>query len=193
MSRTCKHFFYSISGCIKKYAMKINKKKSDVCIHGAKIESKWNLGWSEIGEVEKYKYLGVTVRIEKQIIIILKPFVCLTNCIRQKEALSTILFNIYTNEQPIHDGTRSFIYADDLCITVQYSTVLKVEDTIEEAPSELTKYYRTYSLRENPEKNHVTASFHLRNREAKRSLAIAWNGIDLENTTHPKYLGVTLT
>ena len=36
------------------------------------------------------------------------------------------------------------------------------------------------------------AAFHLRNREAKRSLKVSWNGVDLENTTHPKYLGVTL-
>ena len=33
--------------------------------------------------------------------------------------LSPILFNIYTNDQTIHDGTRNFIYADadDLCVT----------------------------------------------------------------------------
>ena len=47
------------------------------------------------------------------------------------------------------------------------------------------------SLRANPDKTQVTA-FHLRNREAKRSLKVSWNGVDLDNTTHPKYLGVTL-
>ena len=40
-------------------------------------------------------------------------------------------------------------------------------------------------------KAQVTA-FHLRNREAKSSLKVSLNGVDLENTTHPKYLGVTL-
>ena len=30
--------------------------------------------------------------------------------------LSPVLFNVYTNEQPVHNETRSFIYADDLCI-----------------------------------------------------------------------------
>ena len=35
-------------------------------------------------------------------------------------------------------------------------------------------------------------AFHLRNREAKRSLQVSWNGVDLENTDTPKYLGVTL-
>ena len=98
---------------------------------------------------------------------------------------------IYTNDQLIHDGTRSFIYADDLCITAQYPTFTEVKDTIEEALSELTQYYRNNSLRSNPDKTQVTA-FHLWNREVKRSLKIAWNGEGLENTAYPKYLSVTL-
>ena len=113
------------------------------------------------------------------------------NGLPQGSVLSPILFNVYTNDQPIHDGTRSFIYADDLCITAQYPTFTEVEDTIKEALSELTQYYRNNSLRANPDKTQVTA-FHLRNREVKRSLNIAWNGVDLENTAYPKYLGVTL-
>ena len=43
--------------------MKINGKKSKVvCINGATEESSWNFGGCEIGEVEEYKYLGVTVK-----------------------------------------------------------------------------------------------------------------------------------
>ena len=67
----------------------------------------------------------------------------------------------------------------------------KVEQIIEEALGELTHYYRSNSLRANPDKTQVTM-FHLRNREAKRSLQVSWNGVDLENTDTPKYLGVTL-
>ena len=97
----------------------------------------------------------------------------------------------YTNDQPIHYGTRSFIYADDLCITVQYQSFKPVEKTIEEALDNLTTYYKVISVRANPEKSQVTA-FHLRNKDAKRSLKVVWNKTELENTIHPKYPGVTL-
>ena len=76
-------------------------------------------------------------------------------------------------------------------ITAQYPTFTDFEGTIEEALSELTQYYRNNSLRVNHDKTQVTA-FHLRNREVKQSLKIACNGVGLENTAYPKYLGVTL-
>ena len=45
----------------------------------------------------------------------------------------------------------SFIYADDLCITVQFHTFSQVESTIEEVLGELIEsYYRNNSLRSNP-------------------------------------------
>ena len=53
------------------------------------------------------------------------------------------------------------------------------------------QYNINNSLRANPNKQLVTA-LHLRNREAKTSLKVSWNGVDLKNTTHSKYLSVTL-
>ena len=50
---------------------------------------------------------------------------------------------------------------------------------------------RSNSLRADPDKTQVSA-FHLRNKEANRSLKVEWNRTKLENTPHPKYLGVTL-
>ena len=78
-----------------------------------------------------------------------------------------------------------------LCVTAQYSSFTEVETTIGDALEELTHYYRSNSLRANPDKTQVTA-FHLRNKEANRSLKVEWNRTKLENTPHPKYLGVTL-
>ena len=102
-----------------------------------------------------------------------------------------ILFNIYTNDQHLHNGTRSFIYADDMCATAQQPSFVEVETTIEESLSELTQYYRSNNLRANPDKPQVTA-FHLRNKETKRTLKAKWNKTYLENTPYPKYLGFTL-
>ena len=51
----------------------------------------------------------------------------------QSCVLAPTLFNIYTNDQPIHYGTRSFIYTDDLCITAQYQSFKQGEKKIEEA------------------------------------------------------------
>ena len=106
--------------------------------------------------------------------------------------LAPTIFNIYTNNQPIHYWTRSFFYAGDLCITAQYQSFKQIEKTIQEALDNLTTYYKVNSLRANPEKKTQVTAFHLRNKEAIRSLKVAWNQTELENTIHPKYLGVTL-
>ena len=45
-------------------------------------------------------------------------------------------------------------------------------------------------MRVKPDKTQVT-QFHVRNREAKRSLKVSLNGVNLENTAQPKYLGVS--
>ena len=62
------------------------------------------------------------------------------NGLPQGSVLSTILFNIYTNDQPIHSGRRNFIYADDLCVTAQHRSFKQTEDTIEDAMAKLTQY-----------------------------------------------------
>ena len=56
--------FYSISGCIKEYGVKINGKRSKVvCVNGVKKDKRWNIGGCEIGEVDEYKYLEITATV----------------------------------------------------------------------------------------------------------------------------------
>ena len=107
------------------------------------------------------------------------------------ELLYPILFNIFSNDQPLLDETRNFIYADDLCVTAQYPSFTEVEHTIEEALDELPITIDP-SLRFNPDETQV-ASFHMKNREAKMTLKVKWNNTDLDNTPHPKYIGTPWT
>ena len=48
-------------------------------------------------------------------------------CLSLGRVLSSILFNIYTNDQPLHDGTLNCVYTDDLCVTSQYPSFIEVE------------------------------------------------------------------
>ena len=73
--------------------------------------------------------------------------------------LSPLLFNINTNDRPLHDETRNFFYADDLCVTAQHTSFNEVEATVEKALGELTHYYRANSLCANPDKTQVTAFY----------------------------------
>ena len=100
-----------------------------------------------------------------------------------------MLFN--SNDQHVHNETRSFIYADDRCIATQCSTFEQTETILTEALQNLGEYYERNHLRENPHKTQ-TCAFHLKNRETCSKLNITWYNKYLEYIPKPVYLGVAL-
>ena len=105
--------------------------------------------------------------------------------------LAPLLFNVYTNDQPTHPGTRNFVYSDDLAVATQSTDFARIEETLTSALDGVPEYYATNQLRANPTKTQVSL-FHLRNRECGKQLNINWNGVNLTHCNLPVYLGVTL-
>ena len=50
--------------CVVEYGLKVNKKSKVVCINGEVGRRIWMMGGCCIGEVEEYKYLGITIEGE---------------------------------------------------------------------------------------------------------------------------------
>ena len=95
-----------------------------------------------------------------------------------------------TSRSTMEPGASS---TDYLCITAQYHSFKQVEETIEVPLDNLEAYYKVKVCVLIPKKTQVTV-FHLGNKEAKgqKTLKVVWNKTKLENTTYPKYHGVTL-
>jgi hypothetical protein len=98
----------------------------------------------------------------------------------QGSVLVPLLYNIYTNDQPLQGDIKQFIYAHDTVVAAQGHTFEEVENTLTKTLEKLGSYYDENHLKPNPTKTQV-CSFHLRNREAKRKLRVLWRGQELEH------------
>lgn len=72
------------------------------------------------------------------------------NGLPKGNVLAPTLFNIYTNDQNLLQGTESFIYAHDRAITFSSKHFEDVEENLTKALRELTAYYRNNQLKPNP-------------------------------------------
>ena len=113
------------------------------------------------------------------------------NGLPQGSFLAPLLFNIYTNDQPLPESTQRFLYADDLCITAQNKSFEMVEQHLRNALPILTLYYQNNRLKSNPA-NAQSCLFYLRNHHATRKMNVIWNGTPILHDKYPVYLGVTM-
>ena len=82
--------------------------------------------------------------------------------VTSRECSLTRVIQCYTNDQHVHNETRSFIYADDLCIATQRSTFEQTKTILTEALQNLGEYYDMNYLRANHDYTQ-TCAFHLNN------------------------------
>ena len=66
--------------------------------------------------------------------------------------LAPLLFNIYTNDQPLDPETRNFIHADDQITVASDGNKSEIETKLSDCLNELNQYFRVNLLKANPVK-----------------------------------------
>ena len=106
------------------------------------------------------------------------------NGLPQRSVISPVLSNNYTNGQSVHKSTRSFIYADDLCIAIHDASFEKTESILSDTLDNTGEYYARNHLRVNTEKIQTCV---IRTEKPTDSCK------ELEHTLTPTYLILDIT
>jgi len=104
--------------------------------------------------------------------------------------LHRFLFNLYSNDLPVTRG-RTFIYADDICLTTQGQYFSELECSLLSDMARMSDFCRQWRLKPSATKT-ISSVFRLHNTSATRELSVYLDGQHLRHECHPTYLGVTL-
>lgn len=99
-------------------------------------------------------------------------------------------FNLYTSDMPV-TSSRKFGYADDLGMTIQVIRFEVAEQILQRDLYKMKRYYVQWRLKLNDQKTEV-AIFHLNNQQTGRQLNVFVDGVRLNHSCVPKYLGIPL-
>ena len=72
--------------------------------------------------------------------------------------LAPVLFNIYTNDQPLIPACRHFLYAEERALTALYDIFEEVESTLEAGLAYMEEYYSFNQLTSNSSKTQTVLS-----------------------------------
>lgn len=113
------------------------------------------------------------------------------NGLYQGSIFAPVLVNLYTNDQPIHTGMRSFIHADYVCTTAQAKNFAQVEAMLASVLNGLWDCHIKNELHINLNKIEISL-FYLCNQNTSWQLSLIWNRITVAYYPNPIYSGVTL-